>query len=137
MISSGCADGSGVDEHHVLGRVLLDSNILIDVFNGRLDPRRVTVHGSVAISAVSVMEVYALAGMSGVEQHRIDGALGLLDVIPVTTEIARRAGFLARTRRRGKSDLLIAATALVHDLPLLTRNVRDFRDTPGLVLLRT
>lgn len=32
----------------------------------------------------------------------------------------------------GDIDLLIAATALHHDLTLLTRNVRDFRLVPGL-----
>lgn len=116
-------------------RILLDSNILIGVLNGAIDPRRMVAHGSIVISAVTVMEVYALAGMSASEQHGIDSALVLLDVIPVTTEVARQAGFLARTRPRGKPDLLIAATALVHDLPLLTQNVRDFRGTSGLTLL--
>jgi tRNA(fMet)-specific endonuclease VapC len=31
-------------------------------------------------------------------------------------------------------DLLIAATALTYDLELVTRNVRDFADVPGLKL---
>nr|MDQ2686882.1 PIN domain-containing protein [Armatimonadota bacterium] len=32
-------------------------------------------------------------------------------------------------------DALIAATALVHDIPLLTKNQRDFRFIAGLRLL--
>jgi len=31
-------------------------------------------------------------------------------------------------------DLLIAATALEHELTIVTRNIEDFNDIPGLVL---
>jgi len=43
-------------------------------------------------------------------------------------------GQLSRPQRQqiGDMDLLIAATALHHDLTLLTRNTRDFRLVPGL-----
>ena len=78
------------------------------------------------------MEVYALAGMSPEEEERIDWATMFLDIIPITAAIAKRAGILARTRRRAKPDLLIAATALELKVPLLTRNVRDFKHIPGL-----
>jgi predicted nucleic acid-binding protein len=52
-------------------------------------------------------------------------------VLPITETIARRAGALrGRLRRVGKtctqSDMLIAATAMEHDLTLVTRNERDF-----------
>jgi tRNA(fMet)-specific endonuclease VapC len=45
-------------------------------------------------------------------------------------------GQLPRQIRKqvGDMDLLIAATAIHHDLALLTRNVRDFRLVPGLTL---
>jgi len=32
----------------------------------------------------------------------------------------------------GLADAIIAATALVHDLSLVTRNKEDFKDVPGL-----
>jgi toxin FitB len=37
-------------------------------------------------------------------------------------------GRIAALRSRGDIDGLIAATAIVHDLILVTRNVRDFED---------
>ena len=116
-------------------RFLLDSNILIGVFNGTLDPRRVARRGTVVLSAVTIMEIYALAGMSDIEQYRIDSAIAMIEIIPIDAVVAKRAGALARTRHRGRADLLIAATAIVHELPLLTKNTRDFRGIPGLVLL--
>ena len=60
-------------------------------------------------------------------------------VLSVNTEIARRAGELrADMARRGtvrqQPDMLIAATAQIHALTLVTRNVRDF-DGCGIGLL--
>ena len=46
---------------------------------------------------------------------------------------------MASGRRRNHTfpqpDLLLAATALEHNLTLITRNTRDFADIPGLQLL--
>ena len=58
---------------------------------------------------------------------------------PVTIEIARcsgalRRGFAARGQQRTQADMLIAATAQVNQLTLVTRNVRDFEDC-GVTLL--
>jgi predicted nucleic acid-binding protein len=39
-----------------------------------------------------------------------------------------RGAFQARGRTRSVQDMLIAATAQVHQLVLVTRNVRDFED---------
>jgi len=38
-------------------------------------------------------------------------------------------------RTRGDIDILIAGTALAHRMPLVTRNINDFADIPGLTLI--
>jgi tRNA(fMet)-specific endonuclease VapC len=65
--------------------------------------------------------------------------LEFADVLPVTTLVVRRfARIRGVLRRAGKrledTDLLIAATALEHDLTLVTRNVNHFARVPGLRL---
>lgn len=50
-------------------------------------------------------------------------------ILPVTDEIALEWGRLESQRPRGP-DGLIAATALVRGLTLVTRNTADFRDVP-------
>jgi predicted nucleic acid-binding protein len=50
-------------------------------------------------------------------------------ILPVTDRIALEWGRIAALRPRGDIDGLIAATAIAHDLILVTRNIRDFEDT--------
>jgi predicted nucleic acid-binding protein len=51
-------------------------------------------------------------------------------ILPITDDIAVESGRIAALRPRGDVDGLIAATAMVHDLILVTRNVADFDDLP-------
>jgi toxin FitB len=53
--------------------------------------------------------------------------------IPISSEIAQYAGELRGTLRtqgimRSQADMLIAATAHIHQLTLIARNIRDFED---------
>ena len=74
---------------------------------------------------------------ASIRRHRIDVLLQMLPILPFTVEeaavyreIVAQAGFA-----RGKIiDRMIAATAIVAKLPLITLNPRDFRDIAGLQL---
>jgi predicted nucleic acid-binding protein len=50
-------------------------------------------------------------------------------VLPVDTEVARRCARLHVPVPRGQRDALIAATALVHGMTMVTRNLADFEPT--------
>jgi len=55
------------------------------------------------------------------------------EVLAVTIDIAKQCGVLRGKFRqqgisRSQADLLIAATALLHNLMLVTRNTQDFED---------
>lgn len=54
--------------------------------------------------------------------------------IPMDASIAERGGMLKRTVQLQTPDALIAATALEHELALMTRNRRHFDRVPGLTL---
>lgn len=66
--------------------------------------------------------------------------LDSVDVLIVDRATAMRYGTLRAYLRHdgadiGPSDIWIAATALQHDLTLVTRNLRHFGRLPGLTLL--
>jgi predicted nucleic acid-binding protein len=51
-------------------------------------------------------------------------------ILPVASAIARRWGELSADRPRSAIDTLIAATAIVHGLTVVTRNTVHFADLP-------
>ncbi|HSI40445.1 MAG TPA: type II toxin-antitoxin system VapC family toxin [Xanthobacteraceae bacterium] len=55
-------------------------------------------------------------------------------ILAISDQIALEWGRIAALRPRGDADGLIAATAIVHDLIIVTRNVRDFEDTRATVI---
>ncbi len=55
-------------------------------------------------------------------------------ILPITDQIAVEWGRIAAHRPRGDADGLIAATAVVHDLIVVTRNVADFGDSGAAVI---
>ena len=72
-------------------------------------------------------------------QAKLDAFLAAVPIIPFSAEVARRCVRLRTellqkgTRVRSRAlDLLTAATALEHELTLVTRNLADYQDIPDL-----
>ncbi len=55
-------------------------------------------------------------------------------ILPITDHVAVEWGRIAALRPRGDADGLIAATAMVHELILVTRNVADIEDTGAAII---
>jgi predicted nucleic acid-binding protein len=113
---------------------LVDTNILSELMRPQPNAGvlawlqgRERVNPRLTISVVTVDEI-----MFGLSWHPMAGLLSWFDafvqrhnVLPITSDIARRAGEL-RGQTRTQADMLIAATAQIHALTIVTRNVRDF-----------
>lgn len=119
--------------------VLVDTSVLIDVLRGdaratellERERRRAPLHAS------EITRLEVLAGMRPKEEASTRLLLSALMWHPVDEEIAERAGHLGREWLPSHSgmdgaDLAIAATALMLEADLLTRNVRHFPMFPGL-----
>ncbi len=77
------------------------------------------------------------AGVSLADRARWEAFLAPFFLLPVTPDVAWEFGRAARHLRGvgqliGTNDLWIAATALAHRMPVVTRNVEHFRRVPHL-----
>jgi toxin FitB len=124
---------------------LLDTNVLSELRRGKRADAKVAawsraVHPTdLFLSVVTILEVER--GILLVERRdKKQGALlrAWLNervmpqfdgrILPVDTAIAQKCAALQIPNPRPHLDALIAATAIVHQLKLATRNIRDFED---------
>ena len=122
-------------------RALLDTSVLI----GDTAPR--DVEAAISVASLAEFHFGLLIATDDDERARRSQRLGAIestfDPLPLTAAIAREWGRLAAaitTRggwpRKRTMDLAIAATANVHNVPMLTENTADFRIIRDLVDVR-
>ena len=119
--------------------VLVDTSVLIDVLRGEAAAadllRDARANGPLHASEVTRLEV--LAGMRPLEEVATRALLAVLTWHPLDEGVADKAGELGRTWLPGNrgidaADLAIAATAVLLDARLLTKNVKHFPMFEGL-----
>lgn len=132
---------------------VLDTNVVSELRKvrvGKADPNLAAWAESVDatelfVSAITIMELEL--GVLSIE--RKDTAQGAMlrswlehhvlpefseRTLPVDTAVAQRCARLHVPDKRGERDALIAATALVHGMTVVTRNLADFEPT-GVTIL--
>jgi len=132
---------------------LLDTNVVAELrkaSSARADANvvrwaRSVAAGDLYLSVVSILEIE----LGVLSMERRDAAQGALlrrwfeehvlpafedRILPIDTAVARRCARLHVPDRRGERDAFIAATAAVHGMTVVTRNVGDFAN-PGVTVL--
>ncbi|MFG1640310.1 type II toxin-antitoxin system VapC family toxin [Amycolatopsis sp. NPDC049252] len=127
-------------ENHEVG--VLDTCVYIDL--ALLEPSQLPAVAE--LTAVSMAELHqGLAAakdpaVRAARTEKLGAAIADFTPLPFNGDAATRYGtFVAmviavgRDPRPRKMDLMIAATASVHDLPLYTRNAKDFQGLESLL----
>ena len=123
---------------------LVDTDICSAYMKGNHDvwQRFMQYRGQLHVSVITEGELFTWALRAKAAPKRLQTLLDLLNdmtVLDVTTEIGRkfgalRAALLDAGQVTPEMDLFIAATALVHNLTLVTHNVQDFTHLAGLTV---
>jgi predicted nucleic acid-binding protein len=112
--------------------MLFDTSILIAHLRGDERATRLLLGTPGAERAASVLaRIEIEGGMRSGERRSVASLFGVLQLLPVTDAVARRAGELLRTYRGSHPgvdlvDYAVAATAEIHGASLATLNVRHF-----------
>lgn len=124
--------------------MILDSTFLIDVLRGKASVEEllgeVDVSGPPFVTSVTVMELYEgiyLAESTERERAVVEEMLDGINEIPFDRACGKRAGqinaeLVAAGEPIDETDVMIAATALDYDLPVVTRNVDHFDRIDGI-----
>jgi tRNA(fMet)-specific endonuclease VapC len=124
-------------------KYLVDSDWVIDYLKGR--PNALSLlegffDEGLAISIITFAEIYEGIYYSRDPKHNeiiFRRFLRGVNVLGINRPIARefaiiRGDLRAKGQLIGQPDILIAATAIYHDLTLLTRNIKDYQRIPKL-----
>jgi hypothetical protein len=120
--------------------MLCDSNILIYAAesNNTMNLDVYLQHPEACIASVTKIEVLGFPGFARLDSERQDKLqkiVASLTVLPLDEMVIKRAITLRQKRKMSLGDTIIAATALVFDLPLVTCNYDDFKHIANLHII--
>lgn len=116
---------------------LADTNAGIDFLNGKLPPasaawvQQLLAEQRLVLSVVVRIELLSWAGGEA-NMQPIHEFIAASLVLPLDEPVIQQTIRLRQQHRIKLPDAIIAATALAHGLPLITRNVADFQGITGL-----
>jgi predicted nucleic acid-binding protein len=111
--------------------------------NAKVISRSLQYAGRLHVSVIGLGELYTWALRAKAPAKRLNNLLDFLkgvDIIDVTPDVGRRFGEIrADLMDQGlptpELDLLHAATALCHGLTMVTHNIADYANVPGLTVV--
>jgi len=115
---------------------VIDSNVVIDYMSGQLPRTAMSFMNSIInetpiISIMTQIEVLGFNNPTEIEaflNEFIEASL----VIPLNDDIVKATIEIRKKNKIKTPDAIIAATAIVLDYPLITRNTSDFKKLSGL-----
>lgn len=115
---------------------LADSNIVIYAITGKNDAAIDFISETFpSVSVITKMEVLGYQNLGRAQYNEFLNFFEIVNVIPLTNPIVSKTIEIRRIRKIKLADAIIAATALVNNLTLVTANVEDSKNIPGLPVL--
>lgn len=117
---------------------LIDSNVVIDFCNGKLPAGGrdllFTIEQPI-ISVITHIEALGFVAIEKEEEQKLKSFLAFARIIPLDLHVSTKTIELKQRHRIKLPDAVIAATTLLHDYVLLTRNTDDFTNINGLEII--
>lgn len=116
--------------------MLLDSNAIIYSIKPEfIKLRELIAEQGPAVSAISYVEVLGYHQLTDRDKQDFSDFFATTHMIPVSQAVLEQAVKLRQKRKMSLGDSMIAATAIINDLTLITANAADFKWISNLKLL--
>jgi len=115
---------------------LIDTNAMIDYLGIKLPASGMDFMNKVidAVPNVSVVTKIEVLGFNAPEQHykTLSDFINDATVLDLTNNVVETSIEVRKKHKTKLPDVIIAATALVYGLVLISRNISDFKNIDGL-----
>ncbi len=116
---------------------LMDSNVVIDYFGNKLPVKATSFIDNLpaVISVITRIEILGWYNATPEQLHKLKNFVEQSVVYSLTEVVIQQTISLRQKHHIKLPDAIVAATALTETKTLLTRNLNDFKNIPGLNLL--
>lgn len=116
--------------------MLLDSNAMIYSIKPEfIQLRTLIAEHCPAVSAISYVEVLGYHQLIASEEQDFIAFFNTAPIIPISQSLLEQAVKLRQQRKIALGDSIIAATAIINELTLITANTTDFKWIQNIKLL--
>jgi predicted nucleic acid-binding protein len=120
-------------------KYLIDTNVVIEYIGEALPSKALSflddiIDGQFHVSVINKFELLGFTGIIQLEEQKFGVFLKAANVCNLDEEVVNRTIEIRKQYKTKLPDAIIAATALKHDLVLITRNAKDFQKIKGLTV---
>ena len=120
-------------------KYLFDTNVWIDAIAGRLPAdtflKFVVQAEWVGYSAITRLELFGFPDLAKPEEEKLAELLKHFVEVGVDSSTVDKAITIRKATRSRVPDAIIAATAIIKECSLITRNTEDFKGISGLNII--
>lgn len=115
-------------------RYLIDTNVIIDNFGNKLpvNAKAFLNDLDLTISAVTKIEVLGWLNATQQQLKPLYEFMELVTILPIIDDVIEKTIAIRQTKKIALGDAIIAATAIVYDMVLISRNISDFKNIDNL-----
>lgn len=123
-----------------MGSYLIDTNAIIEFLGGMLPEsgsqwiQSIIDNNDFAISVINQIELLSFNGSKD-EMKILTDFINISQILGLTEDVVTKTVELRKHHKIKLPDAIIAATALLHNLTVISRNESDFRSIAGIKII--
>ena len=118
-------------------RYLIDTNVIIDNFGNKLTEKGKNLLYSIDVTVSAVTKIEVLGWINATEEqlNPLYAFMEMATVLPISEAVIEKTIAIRQRKKIALGDAIIAATALVYNLTIISRNTVDFKNIEGLIVV--